>query len=290
VTGDITKADLGMSAQDYSACVSRVAAVYHCAADVRHFGHWETSYEVNTVGTQHVINLCLEAGAALHHISTMSVNGFILTSYRTKISDTFSENNLFVGQRFRENIYVHSKYLAEKAVLNARTRGLRANIYRVGNLLWRDSDGKFQQNNEAHDFYMLTHAFLKLQAVPEEFCDLSFDLTAVDLCAEAIGTLSEGENGMVYHMMNPNLTTLLEYLDSISNKRIRTISLDQTEQLLRQDLSDLRYGFLLSYLQANKGNRLDTFPQQLCDLTVRKLSQMGFCWKVPSSEYMRYVL
>lgn len=290
VLGDLTKPHLGLSPDDYKRCTEKVAAVYHCAADVRHFGQWETSFAVNTKGTENIIDFCLTTGASLHHVSTMSVNGFILTTYGEKLSDTFTENNLFVGQHFRENVYVHSKYLAEKAVLDARKHGLKANIYRVGNLLWRDRDGRFQNNKESNDFYMFTHAFLEIHAISSKFSNLSFDMTAVDLCAKAISTLSSGEMGKIYHTFNPNRTTLIEYLNAISSSEIDILSLDELEKRLNARSDNLRFGFLLSYLLANRQNTVESFPVESCDQTVATLKQMGFQWKVPTVQYMKYVL
>ena len=66
VMGDISQERLGMSDQDYQSCIAKTAAVFHCAADVRHFGHWETSYAINTLGTQHIIDLCLWIGIKIY--------------------------------------------------------------------------------------------------------------------------------------------------------------------------------------------------------------------------------
>ena len=289
IPGDITREHLGMCPDDYEYCLHNVSAVYHSAADVRHFGSWERSYAVNTLGTEHVIGFCLEAGAVLHHVSTMSVDGFLLTTYWKKLSDVFTEEHLFIGQRIRDNVYAYSKYLAEKAILDARKKGLAANIYRVGNLLWRTRDGKFQKNREAHDFYMLTHAFLKLHAVAEELSGLVFDLTAVDCCAEAIGLLSAQEIGMVYHITNPYQVTLSHFLSCVSPAGIDQIPMDQFEERLRKHADDPQCGFLLSYLQANRKNSCSASVGQMCSQTVSALANLGFRWKEPSTRYMKYV-
>ena len=175
-------------------------------------------------------------------------------------------------------------------MIDARSQGLRANIYRVGNLLWRACDGQFQKNREAHDFYMLTHAFLQLGAVSKEFMDLSFDMTAVDLCAEAIGTLSTGETGMIYHLMNPHQVTLIQYLNAVSETEMELLPLDQLEKRIREQPQNTQLGFLLSYLLANKNNHLETFPREGFDLTVEALARKGFRWDPPSVRFMKYVL
>lgn len=290
LAGDLTQNRFGLSREDNEELISQVGCVFHSAADVRHFGQWESSYAVNTQGTKQVIQLCLAADAPLHHVSTMSVNGYILTTVGQRLSDTFDEGNLFIGQRFRENVYVHSKYLAERAILQARGQGLKANIYRVGNLLWRQRDGMFQQNREAHDFYMLSHALMDLGADVEEFASLRFDLTAVDQCAQAICLLAEGKLGQIWHMMNPNQTTLHEYLCTLTGKELPSLPYDDFRRLLQQHAADPRFGFLLAYAAANEGNDALTFAEQACCRTVEALKAMGFEWKEPMAEYMRYVL
>ena len=290
VCGDISKEHLGLSADDYSMCIEHTAAIYHCAADVRHFGQWEKSYAVNTLGTQHVIELCFAAGAVLHHVSTISVNGYVLTSIGDKLVDEFTEENLYIGQRYRENVYVHSKYLAEKRVLDARRDGLNANIYRIGNLLWRTTDGKFQSNRDVHDFYMLTHAFLELGADVREFADLEVDLTAVDSCARAIRVLSEAQLGQVYHIMSPYPMALHEYLQTVSKKEIRTLPMDEFKPLLQKHESDPKFGFLLAYMSANENLDASVFPVERNEKTIMKLKQLGFIWEKPTVEYARYVL
>ena len=54
----------------------------------------------------------------------------------------FTERNLFIGQSL-ENVYIRSKFEAERKLLDAILKGTDAYILRVGNLMPRRSDGKF---------------------------------------------------------------------------------------------------------------------------------------------------
>ena len=290
VVGDISKDGLGLSVEDMQLCRAKASAVFHCAADVRHFGQWEASYAVNTLGTERIVNFCLETGAVLHHVSTMSVNGYVLTGMNELLSDEFAEDNLYIGQRYRENVYVHSKYLAEKIILDARDKGLKCNIYRIGNLLWRARDGKFQKNREAHDFYMLTHAFIELKADAAEFANLAVDMTAVDSCAAAIATLASGVLGQVYHLVNPYTVTLHEYLENLTEYEIETLPMKQFMKICRAHAKDPNFGFLLAYMTANEQMNAKMFPRESFHRTVQALKKMGFEWEKPTVQYARYVL
>ena len=288
VQGDITQEHFGLSAGDYIHLTKNVSAVFHAAADVRHFGVWEQSYKTNTLGSRHIIDFCLDANAEMHHISTMSVNGYVLTSMQALDEEQFTEDMLFIGQRYRENIYVHSKYLAEAAILDAMQYGLRASIYRVGNLLWRRKDLKFQRNREAHDFFMLTRALVQLNMLPEEFRDIRVDMTAVDSCAEAILTLASAHISRVYHMLNNHDLSLYEYLCKVSQKKLRIVSMNEFIHALERHASDPVMGFLLAYTAINENASAETYPTESCTQTVEALAQLGFEWEEPTDQYIRY--
>ena len=290
VCGDLRMEHLSLNEEAYQALVKKVKCVYHAAADVRHFGVWEDSYNTNTVGTRNVIQLCWDANAQLHHVSTMSVNGYVLTTMEPDHKADFTENNLFIGQHYADNIYVHSKYLAEKSVIDAMRKGLKANIYRVGNLLWRSYDGKFQINRKAHDFYMLTKAFMKLNAYPFSLEDLRIDFTSVDECAVAICQLSRRKTGRIFHMINPNDLSLSEYLTTLAGESYQKLSMFEFLTKLETYRDDPIMGFLLAYSEVNKHIQSNEWPVEKCEYTVSCLDAMNWHWSVPTKEYLQYVI
>lgn len=288
VRGDITMEHLGLTEDEYAGLTRQISVVFHAAADVRHFGEWEQSYRTNTLGTRRMVDFCLKANAELHHISTMSVNGYVLTPMRNLSVDNFTEEMLYIGQQYRENVYVHSKYLAETLVLDAMKKGLRAGIYRVGNLLWRRSDMKFQKNREVHDFYMLTRAFIKLGMLPAEFCGVRVDLTAVDLCAEAILALARRQISQVYHILNCNDLSLYEYLCVVAEQAMRIVTMEEFVYGLERYADDPMMGFLLAYTTINKQISDNTYPVGSCEKTIENLRCLGFEWEYPAEQYIRY--
>ena len=86
----------------------------------------------------------------IFHISTLSVSGNSLVDeyyVEQKINKEidFCEDNFYIGQSF-ENVYIRSKFEAEKRILDAIQKGTDAYILRVGNLMPRREDGKFKEN------------------------------------------------------------------------------------------------------------------------------------------------
>ncbi len=203
VSGDITLPFMGMQEEEYERLASRIQAVYHSAADVRHYTSDEASFmDSNLKGTREAINLALRAGAVLHHMSSVSISGEYLPEAPEKRLE-FTEEDLYIGQNCLDNIYVKSKILAEARVYEAMEReGLKAQVYRLGRLVGRSLDGVFQRNPENNMYYLFVNAIASLEALPKELEELPMDLTPVDFAAKAVVSL-RGCGMTAAHIMNP---------------------------------------------------------------------------------------
>ena len=89
------------------------------------------------------------------------------------------------------NKYVHSKFLAERAVLEAALDGADVKIMRVGNLMARDIDGEFQINFRSNNFLSRLKAYHCVGAIPfeamgskAEFAPIGYTALAVLLLAK----------------------------------------------------------------------------------------------------------
>ena len=167
VGGDIEKPLLGMRQELYDELAVKIDTVIHTAANVHHAGDYADLERTNVGGTKNVIEFAKKANAVLNHTSTTSLSG-AGTVLEDRKNSVFDETKLYVGQHYADNVYIHSKYEAEKAVLNARKEGLRANIFRMGNLTWRVSDGLFQPNTDDNGFLHRVRALLKLGVVNDK--------------------------------------------------------------------------------------------------------------------------
>ena len=124
--------------------IDRVKAdvIINCAANVKHFIKDDALDRVNFHGVENLIEVCLRNRMRLVQVSTLSVGGNTKAGRKDKIY----ENDLYFGQHV-DNDYIRTKFLAERAILEARVeRGLDAVILRAGNLMGRYSDGEFQIN------------------------------------------------------------------------------------------------------------------------------------------------
>jgi thioester reductase-like protein len=119
----------------------------------------------------------------------------------------FSENDLYIGQSYTENVYVHSKYLAEEAVISAiKNAKINASIYRIGHILWDSHTGLFQMNYQSNDVYMLMDAFRTIGKLPAEFATHKMPIIPVNECARIICHELNADENRVYHLYDDSIT------------------------------------------------------------------------------------
>ncbi len=216
IVGDITKDGLGIDFAYMDVLKLEVSDIIHCAADVSFFCAWERSKTINYEGTCHVIDFAESISAKLHHMSTMSVSGDLLVN-QTQTSPVLTEDNLFIGQKYKDNVYVHSKYLAETAVIQAiRANRINASIYRIANITWRVSDGKFQKNYADNDLYILTKVMNTIGAYPSELADEDIAITPIDDLAKAICSQIFIDGNHMYHLNSDHSFVLREYMRALN--------------------------------------------------------------------------
>ena len=283
VTGDIEQAYLGLDDGVYNKLCSEVDTVIHTAANVRHTGNYKDFELTNVIGTQNIIDFCKKADAFLHHTSTASVCG-VGTVKQTKPDSSFNENILDIGQRFSQNVYIHSKYRAEEKVLLARKQGLKADIYRIGNLTWRMSDGKFQKNSEDNGFLRRCRGLIKVKAYCRELDVFPVDFTPVDSCADAyVRLVFGGGTNKIYHLLNPDV----HYIKDMRKKLgCKLVSREDFEKRVRDCMPDRDVAVLSFY--ATIASASENIPIET-DITVNKLKDLKFKWPKIKLKYLKYM-
>jgi thioester reductase-like protein len=285
VEGDVEKPKLGLSDEMYAQLVERVDMVIHTAAKVSHAGHYEDFERINVIGTQNVIEFCKESGAVLQHTSTASVSGSGTVEQRLQDVE-FNESCLNIGQKYKQNVYIHSKYKAEELVLIARSEGLKANIFRIGNLTWRIHDGKFQINAGSNGFVQRIRGVLKLGIYGEQIADYTIDFTPVDACARAYVELCFHKKvNNVYHMYNHH-TYSIQKLSKMYSFRIRKVSQSEFEKKLRVCKDDKDVAVLGFY------NSMAAVSREIpisSDFTINELRKLGFRWPKVGLCYLRFL-
>ena len=285
VKGDIEAEHFGLNDVEYSILVRKVDTVIHTAANVHHAGHYEDFERTNVWGTQNVINFCKDARAVLHYTSTASVNG-VGTVAIPKTDKVFDEFVLDIGQKYVQNVYIHSKYKAEEAVLLAREDGLKVNIYRIGNLTWRMSDGMFQKNADDNGFIGRARGLLKAGLYSPEIAEFPMDFTAVDECANAyVKLVLHNRINNIYHLYNPHLFTI----EKLANKllfKCKSVPREIFDKFLKEKITDKDVAVLSFYSSIASNSRNVPVSN---DFTNGVLLSLGFKWSNIGFHYLKYL-
>ena len=289
VEGDLSRNRFALNPTQYNELLVKVDSVYNCASTVKHFGDYDLFYNSNVVSAQNVILFAKQADCVLNHISTTSVSGNYLL--KNSIEYDYTENDFYIGQNYEDNVYVHSKFEQEALIYKAQEDGLKANIYRVGNVMPRIKDGKFQSNKFDNAYYKRIYGFIQLGFLPENLKTQYMEFTPVDYLAKSIVELSRYEN-KVFHLLNTK-TIMIDQLIKVLNKfekDIIFISKEAFEKAIKENVSnkilesfitDLDYKDTLDY--ASKININD-------DITEKYFDVLGLEWPSITDEYLELFL
>ena len=192
VCGDLTQPSSLCGVKDVSFDI-----LVNCAADVRYFAKDNNIVEVNVKGAVYMAQLCMETGARLIQISTLSVAGVGSTGGMAQISP----HQLYIGQRLLDQ-YSYSKFMAEREILQrVVSERLKANIIRVGHIAPRSTDGKAQVNTSENMLSSMLKVMVEVGACPLSATELEVVWTPVDdIAAFVFNGVTEGFAQTIMHV------------------------------------------------------------------------------------------
>lgn len=274
-----------------------VQTVIHTAATVKHYGSYDYFHHVNVEGTQHIIGYAKSVGAKLIHISTLSVSGNSLaddfTVYRSKEEKHFYETSLYIGQPL-DNVYIRSKFEAEKAVYDAMLEGLDAKVIRVGNLTSRASDYKFQPNYRQNAFLTRVKAALEFGLFPDYLMYLYSEFSPVDLTAKGVVRIAQYANRQSVFHLNSNRPIYFDrFLEVVNELGISMEAVDGVAfyDALQRTIRDSGREYIFEAFQNDMDGQgqliYDSNIRIENDFTVWFLKKVGFEWNEIDTEYIR---
>ena len=284
VTEDLTSLVAGFPAQ--------IDTVFNCAANVKHFSKSTDIEDVNIGGARRCMEFCLKTGARLIHISTTSVGEIWIDQGNGAAVPTLDERKLWFGQ-FLDNRYIHSKFLAERLVLDAVAHhGLSAKVMRVGNLAPRSADGEFQANFNSNSYMGRLKVFHTLGCCPYDSYDELTEMSPIDETAKAVVFLaSTPKECTVFQPFNNHTELLGDVLRLMEHlgREIRFVEAGDFQQAIDNAAYDPEKAKLLSAMLAyqdmahgQKAVMIERDNRYTCSV----LHRLGFHWSDTSSEYI----
>lgn len=266
------------------------SVVINCAACVKHFVSDDSLERINVGGVENLAAMCKASGKRLVQISTTSVAGE--GDERTPLADKrMGEDELYFGQLL-DNAYVRSKFLAERAVLEACGRGeLDGRIIRVGNLMSRRSDGEFQINFITNGFMRTLKAYKALGQFPMGAMHTPAEFSPIDSTAAAILKLAACEGGFtVFHAYNSHsiymsdvIYAMRAYGFPIDVVPDEVFAASLRDASARAELSGTVLG-LIAYDSGDGAARYEI--PAVNDFTAQALYRLGCKWPITDDRYL----
>ena len=273
----------------------KIDTVINCAAIVKHFSYDTIIEDVNVGGAKNVIDFCLEQGAVMIQTSTMSV---IEIGYKDTTPEGFSpsEQTLYCGQDLT-NQYVRSKFLAERAILEAIIhKGLKAKIMRYGNLSARYKDGEFQVNFDSNAAMGQLRAYAILGCAPYDQAEDLMEFSPISSVADATVRLcATPEDCVVFNVITDQYISKIHIFHEMEamGYPVKMMERDDYEKAFAAAGSDPKKASLLTSLMAydvGKGERPRVMYSMNRELTLQILYRLGFFWPTTSWDYLRRFL
>ena len=297
VTGNITEPGFGLNQEDLLNIANSIDLVINCAANVSHYGNYNSFYNTNVKSVKHIIDFCKNFNKKLYHISTISVADAKLDlSYPTLHKHkniVFDESCLYVGQTL-ENLYTRTKFEAEALVLSAISTGLNAYILRMGNLMPRLKDGLFQENMSDNDFINKVSTFTKLKIMPDYLLDYPINFTPIDQASKAIYKLITNTNSTnrIFHLYNDKNVPVPKLLKILKkyNYNIEVLPEKDFKKKVQMIMDDDKTKYLINNLINNFDNDLHLdFKTDIIiksNFTIKYLRKIFFRWPRISNMYL----
>ena len=284
VDGDITSKEQVDSLSEY-----KFDTLINCAACVKHFASDDVLEKINVKGVENLIELCKNSGRRLIQISTVSVGGEG-SDGTPPMSRLFCENDLYIGQSIT-NEYIRTKFLAERAVLEAVSSGLDGKIIRVGNLMSRNSDGEFQINFITNGFLRSLKGYKAVGKFPMGSMHESAEFSPIDSTALSVLKLAQTDRRFtVFHACNSHRIFMSDLIYAMCNYgfKIDIVRDEDFEAAVKNfaknsDNSDAVSG-LIAYTSHNE-NEIYTLDYSN-SFTSQVLYRLGYKWPVTDDKYL----
>ena len=294
---------LGDVTEDLCAVVGdavSIDTVFNCAAIVKHFSEGTEIEDVNIGGAQRCVDFCLKHDAKLVHVSTASTRGLwvgdSMETLNEKLPTVFTEQRLYMGQ-FLGNKYIHSKFMAERLILDAvALHGLTAKIMRVGNLAARSTDGEFQANFSTNSFMGRIRIYNMLGCCPYELCNTGVEFSPINEVSRAIVLLATTpKDCTVFHPYNIHAQFLGDVLSGLASvgQGIRFVEQEDFQQAMDEAGQDpqkaKQMAALLAYKDVAHGQKTQDVRRDN-NYTTQVLYRLDFRWSPTSWDYVERML
>ncbi len=287
VSGDLTLPQMGLDDDRYRELAEKIDLIFHCAASVNYVYPYSVAKPHTVGGTLEVLKFaCSGTPKPMQYISS---NGVFPGGDDTP----YLENNEIDDFLDRmEGGYNQAKWVAERLVWSAASRGLPVCLYRPGNIGHHSGTGTLNPN----DFLsLIIKACARLGSTPSA-PDWFFEMTPVDFLVSAVASISDDPKhfGRVYNVVQQQPVPAGQVFARMESRGHVTGSVDLAEWKARLETKadqedDIELKLLVRSLDSVEGYLADTSSYDISELT-KTLSEIGLTMPVVDADYVTMFL
>ena len=283
VLGDIARPQMGLENEKYRELAENIDLIFHCAASVNYAYPYAVTKPHTVDGTLEVLKFaCRARTKPVQYISSNGVfpGGDVTPYLENKQIDGFVDR--------MEGGYNQAKWVAERLVWTAVSRGLPVGLFRPGNIGHHSISGTVNPN----DFQSLI-----IKACARSGCaplapDWRFEMTPVDFLVTAITKFSDepAHLGKVYNAVQQDPVTADRVFAHMENSGYVTdrVSLGDWKSRLQEIAdreNDLELGVLVRSLDAVEGYLSDTSAYDISQFR-KALAEIGLTVPTVDVDYV----
>lgn len=226
IIGDLAEFNLGLSTKKFAELAQQIDLIYHCGAWVNIVYPYTFLRSANVEGTREIIKLaCNGKTKPIFYISTTDV----FSSHKITLinQDQMPDGKHICGG------YAQSKYVAEKLLITAQSRGIPITIFRPSNII---NFSRPISSSMPEFIPRMLKGCLQLSLFPE--IEAILNLVPVDYISKTIVYLSQQELSLnnTFNLVNPRplkWSQLLEWIKE-TNQKIEIVSYQEWYKKLQQ--------------------------------------------------------
>ncbi|HWX46291.1 MAG TPA: thioester reductase domain-containing protein [Solirubrobacteraceae bacterium] len=197
VVGDLAEPLLGCTPEEFARLASTTDVIFHAGALVNHVYPYAQLRDANVSATREILRLaCAAEPLPVHYVSTLGALDREVAARGAHVK----EDSFVLASDIVASGYVQSKWVADRMVLSARSRGLATSVYRPGLILGHGETGAC---NTKDTIWRMLRACIMLGAAPAGAVE--WFAAPVDFVARAIAelALSTSSRDRAYHLVHP---------------------------------------------------------------------------------------
>jgi amino acid adenylation domain-containing protein/thioester reductase-like protein len=232
VPGDLSRPNLGLTQSQFSELARSIDVIYHNGASINLIYPYSALREPNVLGTAELLKLATQSRLKpVHFISTLDV---------CQTSRSFSSNfiteydDLNANEAIHFDGYTKTKWVSEKMIRIAHSRGLPVAIYRPAMITGHSQTGAA---NVSDLMNRLIKGFIQLGAAPD--FEMMINIAPVDYFSQGAIYLSRQPSslGKTFNFINPQPLMFRQFIELLNacGYPVQQVTHGQWENLLIQN-------------------------------------------------------